>query len=83
VAYRPHTPRTFREIVLADLLRAQRLKLRIQDEIDPQFRMKWTGHENTRRTPTFIRSRIRADAGSFTIARVLLNDTCTEEWGKV
>jgi hypothetical protein len=31
VAYLPHAPRTFREIVLADLLRAQRLKLRIQD----------------------------------------------------
>jgi hypothetical protein len=35
----PHTPRNFREIVLADLLRAQRLILRIQDEIDPQFRI--------------------------------------------
>src|SRR5262249_371250 len=39
MAYLPHTPRTFREIVHADLLRAQRLKLRIQDEIDPQFRI--------------------------------------------
>jgi hypothetical protein len=38
MAYLPHTPRTFREIVLA-LLRAQRLKLRIDDEIDPQFRI--------------------------------------------
>jgi hypothetical protein len=37
--YLPHTPRTLREIVLADLLRAQRLKLRVQDEIDPQFRI--------------------------------------------
>jgi hypothetical protein len=37
--YLPHTPRTFKEIVLADLLRAQRLKLRIEDEIDPQFRI--------------------------------------------
>jgi hypothetical protein len=37
--YLPHTPRTFKEIVLADLLRAQRLKLRIQDEIDLQFRI--------------------------------------------
>jgi hypothetical protein len=35
----PHTPRNFREIVLADLLRAQRLILRVQDEIDPQFRI--------------------------------------------
>src|SRR5262245_28844341 len=34
-----YTPRTFREVVHADLLRAQRLKLRIQDEIDPQFRI--------------------------------------------
>jgi hypothetical protein len=37
--YLPHTPRNFREIVLADLLRAQRLILRIQDQIDPQFRI--------------------------------------------
>ena len=37
--YLPHNPRNFREIVLADLLRAQRLILRIQDEIDPQFRI--------------------------------------------
>src|SRR3990170_5863764 len=37
--YLPHTPRNFREIVLADLLRAQRLILRVQDEIDPQFRI--------------------------------------------
>ena len=35
----PHTPKNFREIVHADLLRAQRLILRIQDEIDPQFRI--------------------------------------------
>ena len=39
MTYLPHTPRTFREIVHADLLHAQRLKLRIQDEIDPQFRI--------------------------------------------
>jgi hypothetical protein len=39
VRYLPHAPRNFREIVLADLLRAQRLILRIQDEIDPQFRI--------------------------------------------
>jgi len=37
--YLPLTPRNFREIVLADLLRAQRLILRIQDQIDPQFRI--------------------------------------------
>jgi hypothetical protein len=37
--YLPHTPRNLREIVLADLLRAQRLILRVQDEIDPQFRI--------------------------------------------
>jgi len=37
--YLPHTPRNFREIVLADLLRAQRLIERINDEIDPQFRI--------------------------------------------
>ena len=37
--YLPHTPRNFREIVLADLLRAQRLIVRIDDEIDPQFRI--------------------------------------------
>ena len=39
MTYLPHTPRSFREIVLADLLRAQRLITRIQDEIDPQFRI--------------------------------------------
>lgn len=39
MTYLPHTPRSFREIVLADLLRAQRLILRIQDQIDPQFRI--------------------------------------------
>ena len=37
--YLPHPPRNFREVVLADLLRAQRLKIRIEDEIDPQFRI--------------------------------------------
>ena len=37
--YLPHNPRNFREIVLADFLRAQRLILRVQDEIDPQFRI--------------------------------------------
>lgn len=35
----PLTPRSFGELVLADLLRAQRLKIRIEDEIDPQFRI--------------------------------------------
>jgi hypothetical protein len=39
MAYLQHEPRSFQEIVLADLVRAQRLKLRIQDEIDPQFRI--------------------------------------------
>ena len=39
MTYLPHTPRNFREIVLADLLRAQRLIMRVQDEIDPQFRI--------------------------------------------
>ena len=39
VRYLPHTLRNFREIVLADLLRAQRLIERINDEIDPQFRI--------------------------------------------
>jgi hypothetical protein len=38
MAYLPHDPRNVRELVLADLLRAQRLIVRIQDEIDPQFR---------------------------------------------
>ena len=37
--YLPEAPRNFREIVLADLLRAQRLILQAQDEIDPQFRI--------------------------------------------
>src|SRR5437879_2463160 len=37
--YLPYTPRNFKEIVLADFLRAQRLILRIKNEIDPQFRI--------------------------------------------
>jgi len=34
----PHDPRTLREIVEADLRRAARLIIKVQDEIDPQFR---------------------------------------------
>jgi hypothetical protein len=37
--YLPYTPRNFRDIVLADFLRAQRLILRVEDQIDPQFRI--------------------------------------------
>jgi hypothetical protein len=35
----PHDPRNFREVVEADLRRAARLIVKIQDEIDPQFRI--------------------------------------------
>ena len=35
----PHDPRNFREVVEADLRRAARLIVKIQDEIDPQLRM--------------------------------------------
>ncbi len=35
----PHDPRNFRELVEADLRRAARLLVKVQDEIDPQFRM--------------------------------------------
>lgn len=35
----PQSPKTFREIVEADLRRAARLIVKIQDEIDPQIRM--------------------------------------------
>lgn len=35
----PHTPRTFRDIVEADLRRAARLVVKVQDEIDPQLRI--------------------------------------------
>lgn len=35
----PHEPRTFRDIVEADLRRAARLVIKVQDEIDPQFRI--------------------------------------------
>ncbi len=35
----PHDPRTLRELVEADLRRAARLLIKIQDEIDPQFRI--------------------------------------------
>jgi hypothetical protein len=34
----PHEPRTLREFVEADLRRAARLIIKVQDEIDPQFR---------------------------------------------
>ncbi len=35
----PHNPQTFRDIVEADLRRAARLAVKIQDEIDPQVRI--------------------------------------------
>jgi hypothetical protein len=35
----PHTPRTFKEFVEADLRRVARLIIKVQDEIDPQFRL--------------------------------------------
>ena len=35
----PHTPRTFADIVAADLRRAARLIIKHQDELDPQFRI--------------------------------------------
>lgn len=35
----PHEPRTFREMVEADLRRGARLVIKVQDEIDPQFRV--------------------------------------------
>jgi hypothetical protein len=35
----PHDPRNFREVVEADLRRAARLIVKVQDEIDPQLRM--------------------------------------------
>jgi len=35
----PHDPRNFRELVEADLRRAARLVIKVQDEIDPQFRI--------------------------------------------
>lgn len=63
-------PRTFKELVEADLRRAARLVIKVQDEIDPQFRMStpegdyWIavtlpadGHERTqmlRRLSTFM-----------------------------
>jgi hypothetical protein len=34
----PHDPKNFRDIVEADLRRAARLVVKVQDEIDPQFR---------------------------------------------
>jgi len=36
---RPHNPRTFREATEADLRRAARLVIKVQDEIDPQVRI--------------------------------------------
>lgn len=35
----PHEPRSFKELVEADLRRAARLVVKVQDEIDPQFRI--------------------------------------------
>ena len=35
----PHDPRNLRELVEADLRRAARLIIKVQDEIDPQFRI--------------------------------------------
>ncbi len=35
----PYEPRTFRDIVEADLRRAARLLVKVQDEIDPQIRI--------------------------------------------
>jgi hypothetical protein len=37
--YPPHQPRTFRELVEADLRRAAQLVIKVQDDIDPQFRI--------------------------------------------
>jgi hypothetical protein len=34
----PHEPKTLREFVEADLRRAARLIIKVQDAIDPQFR---------------------------------------------
>ncbi len=35
----PHEPRNFRELIEADLRRAARLVIKVQDEIDPQIRI--------------------------------------------
>ncbi len=35
----PHDPQNFRELIEADLRRAARLIVKVQDEIDPQFRI--------------------------------------------
>ena len=35
----PHDPRDFRELIEADLRRAARLVIKVQDEIDPQLRI--------------------------------------------
>jgi hypothetical protein len=39
----PHDPKNFRELVEADLRRAARLVIKVQDEIDPQFRFATPG----------------------------------------
>jgi hypothetical protein len=38
-----HDPRSFREMVEADLRRAARLVIKVQDEIDPQLRVASRG----------------------------------------
>jgi hypothetical protein len=40
-------PRTFKELVEVDLCRAARLIIRVQDEIDPQFRIATPGGDYT------------------------------------
>ena len=58
-------PRTFKGLVEADLRRAARLIIKVQDEIDPQFRIatpgKWmaydSGHIARRLYPQTIKRR--------------------------
>ena len=84
--YLPHAPRNFRELVLADLLRAQRLILRIDDEIDPQFRIAspegdwWIGmtlsadlHERKRQMALVSRFMQWKLSPAFTLASELAN----------
>jgi hypothetical protein len=35
----PHGPRTFRDFIEADLRRAARLIIKVQEELDPQIRI--------------------------------------------
>ena len=61
----PHEPRTFRDFVESDLRRAARLVIKVQDEIDPQWRIA------TRSGDWSIATTLPGDDGRKVILRAL------------